>query len=80
MNAIIGDPNLYFILGDIFFINKEFDKKIVKQLFDLKGNYNYLMIRKNINCDLINNKIYSNNYNDFINTLKTLKYEYTSVF
>ena len=80
MNAIIGDVNLNFILGDIFFINKELDAKMVKQLFNMKGYYSDLIMRNNANCDLIKNMMYSNNYNELINNFKNLKYDYTSIF
>ena len=80
MNAIIGDVNLNFILGDIFFINKELDINTVKQLFNSKRYYNNLIIRNNANCDLIKNRIYSNNYINLIKTFENLKYDYTSIF
>ena len=80
MYAVIGDANLYAILGDIFFINKELDIKNVKQLFNSNGYYNNLIIRNNVNCDLIKNMSYSKNYEDSINNFKTIKYEYNLIF
>ena len=79
MNAIIGDDNLYFILGDILFINKEFDIKTVRQLFNSKGYYTNLIMRNNENCDLIKYLTYSKDYNAIINNFKSLRYEYTLV-
>ena len=81
IDVIIGDVNLYAILGDIFIINKEFDIKNIKPLFNSKGNYGNMIIRSNVNCDLINSNIsYSKNYEGIIDNFKALKYEYNLLF
>ena len=59
MDCVIGDAKLYIIIGDVFLINKEFDISIVIQLFDLKGYYSNLIIRNNVNCELMKNINYS---------------------
>ena len=80
MDCIIGDLNLFIIMGDILFINKEFDIDIVEQLFEAKVNYSNLIVGNNVNCDLINNIIYSKNFENIINNFKSLKYEYIFIF
>ena len=80
MDCIIGDDNLYIILGDIFLINKELDTLIVMQLFNSNGYYSNLIIRNNVNCGLTKNIIYSKNYEDIVNSFCSLKYEYFLIF
>ena len=80
MEAIIGDNNLYAMFGDIFFINKEFNIKTVKALFNSKGFYSNLIVRNNLNSSLVNNLIYSENYEEILNYMKTIKYEYNLIF
>ena len=79
MDTIIGDVNLYAIFGDIFFINKEFDNYIIKQLFDSKEYYSNIIKRSNGNCDLIKN-LYSKNNDIIFNDFKIIKYEYRLIF
>ena len=55
MDCVIGDANLYIIIGDVFLINKEFDISIAIQLFDSKGYYSNLIIRNNVNSELMKN-------------------------
>ena len=80
MDCIIGDTKLSAILGDIFFINKEFNIKNVIQLFNSKGYYPNLIIRNNVNCDLIINMIYSKNYKEIFDSFHSLQYEYILIF
>ena len=75
MEVVIGDNNLYSIYGDIFFLNKGLDIPFVKLLFNTKGLYSDLLIRNNINTDLVKNINYSDNYKKMIEAFKNLKYE-----
>ena len=78
MELIIGDKNLFAIFGDILFINKDLEKPYVKILFKSKGYYKNLIIRNNVNCDLVKD-IISKNF-DVITGLELLKYEYILLF
>ena len=80
MEVVIGDNNLYSIYGDIFFLNKGLDIAYVKLLFNTKGLYSDLLIRNNINTDLVKNINYSDNYKKMIEAFKNLKYEYYLIF
>ena len=53
---------------------------IVKLLFNAKGLYSDLLIRNNINTDLVKNINYSDNYKKMIEAFKNLKYEYYLIF
>ena len=72
MKAELGDPFLYFILGDIFFVSKD--------LFNAK-EYNQNSIKPNkTNNDLIKKLVNSKNYKDILSHIKTLKCDYIILF
>ena len=72
MKAEIGDPFLYFILGDIFFVSKDLSNA---------REYNPNSIKPNkANNDLIKKLVNSKNYKDILSHIKTLKCDYILLF
>ena len=80
MNLCIGGKNIEVIFSDIFLLQKELNKDSVKYLFESKGYNPNLMIRNDININLIKEIKCSKNYKDIKNHFKLLKYEYIHLF
>ena len=72
----LGNKNLYGILGDIVFINKEIEDKDIIQLFNSIDYYGDLIYGKNLNNNLLKNyTIISKGCKAAINHFKNIKYE-----
>ena len=71
----LGNKNLYGILGDIVFINKEIEDKDIIQLFNSNDYYGDLIYGKNLNNNFIKNyTIISKGCKAAINHFKNIKY------
>ena len=80
MESIIGDINLYAIIGDVFFINKELDLLFIHNLFNSEEYYSNLIIRNNVKCDLVKNNNNPYNGTGEKNIFRSVKYDYTLLF